>query len=196
MPDFFSANQIFSLLLHYRYAIFFPLAIIEGPIVTIIAGFLSSLGYLNLFIIFILALLGDFVGDIIYYLIGRWGGEKILKRGSFFGIKAQHLVKLDEHFQAHAGKTILLGKWTHYPGAPILVSAAMTKMPLAKYLWFSMLGTTPKVILLLVAGYYFGRAYQEIKTYFDYAALVLFFLAILIIVIYFIFKKIWKKSHV
>ena len=39
---------VISWLLAYRYAILFPLVIIEGPIVTILAGFLASLGQFNL----------------------------------------------------------------------------------------------------------------------------------------------------
>ena len=41
---------VLTWLLAYRYVILFPLVVIVGPIVTILAGFLASLGQFNLFI--------------------------------------------------------------------------------------------------------------------------------------------------
>jgi len=43
-----SFQHFIQLLLTYKYLILFPMALIEGPIITIIAGFIASLGYLNL----------------------------------------------------------------------------------------------------------------------------------------------------
>jgi membrane protein DedA with SNARE-associated domain len=191
--DFLSASNIPALLNHYGYAIYFPLTIIEGPIAAIIAGFFVSLNYFNFFIVYILALLGDLVGDIIYYLIGHWGGQRILKRGSFLGIKISHLDKLENYFTNHVGKTLLFGKWTQSIGAPILISAGMARVPMGEYLFFNIIGTLPKVLVFILVGYYFGQAYAQIDEYLGYGMLSLFVAIVLSVLIYWSAKKFKNK---
>ncbi len=185
-----SLHNIVVWLLAYRYEILFPITIIEGPIITIIAGFLAFQGYFNIFAVYGIAVLGDMVGDIIYYSIGLWGGRKFIERwGYFFGITVEKISKLETHFSLHSGKTLLFGKFSHVTGMPILVSAGMAKMPFRKFVWFNFLGTLPKVFLLAIFGYYFGAAYEQINTYFNYG----FFIVLLAIcalgLIYFLSKK-------
>jgi len=43
--------QIVNWLLAYKYLLLFPIAVIAGPIITVIGGFLSSLGYFNAFLV-------------------------------------------------------------------------------------------------------------------------------------------------
>ncbi len=62
------------------YPLIFLFLLIEGPttnfIVSMYAGLSSNL---NIFIIVVLAILGDFIGDNIYYLIGRRVSDEKLK---------------------------------------------------------------------------------------------------------------------
>ena len=59
-----------QLLLTYRYVILVPLAIIEGPIVTIICGFLVTLKVFNPLLVYVVMVLGDIVGDGWPYYMG------------------------------------------------------------------------------------------------------------------------------
>ena len=188
---FLDLNNIVSWLLYYKYAVLFPITIIEGPIITIIAGFLSSQGYLNIFAIYGVVVAGDIVGDVIYYLIGSYGGRRFITRwGYLFRLSMEEITKLENHFANHSGKTLLFGKISHAIGAPILVAAGMAKIPLEKFVWFNFWATLPKSLVLLAIGYYFGRAYQEIDRYIGYGNLIIFSLAIIAVIIYFLVKKI------
>lgn len=71
-----SFQQIISLLTAYKYFFLFPIVVVEGPIITVIAGFLSSLGYLNIIIAYLVVVAGDIVGDSAYYAIGFYGRKK------------------------------------------------------------------------------------------------------------------------
>lgn len=193
MLNFISTSSILSLLVIYRYAIFFPITIIEGPIVTIIAGFLSSLGYFNLIIIYVIAVLGDTIGDLIYYLIGHWGGGRIVKNGKFLWIKSEQLVKIKNHFSSHAGKTLLFGKWTQHLGAAILLASGMSNMPIKKFILFNLIGSVPKILIFVLIGYYFGQAYDKINKYFGYASLSIA-VAIILIISYFVIVKVIKSK--
>jgi membrane protein DedA with SNARE-associated domain len=44
----FSLIQVIGWLVHYKYVVLFPIMVVEGPIITVLAGFLASLGSLNL----------------------------------------------------------------------------------------------------------------------------------------------------
>jgi len=196
MIDFLTTNNILLLLFSYGYLIYFLLAVVEGPIVTIIAGLLISLKYFNFFLIYGLAILGDLFGDILYYQIGRFGRKRLTERGRLLSVKAEQVKKIEEHFKQHAGKTFLFAKWTHVVGAPILMAAGVTGVPLKKFIWFNFLGTVPKVLVFIAIGYYFGQAYQQIDKYFGYATLSFWIIVALIALIYFLRKKFAKDIKI
>ena len=108
-------------------------------------------------------------------------------------IKTEQLGRLQKHFQSHAGKIMLFGKWTQSVGAPILLAAGMARVSLKKYFFFNIIGSLPKVYIFLIIGIYFGRAYQQIDKYFGYAMLSIFFAIILIFITYLLVKR-FKKN--
>ncbi len=168
--------------------------IVEGPIITVIAGFLSSLGYLNLFMAYAVVVIGDLIGDSIYYSVGRWGRNFILRRwGRYVGITMKRIMRLQEYFAKHKGKTLVVGKISHAFGAPILVAAGVANVPYWEFAGINCLATLPKSLALLLIGFYFGKAYAKINAYFDYAEIGLVALAALLFILYFITKRITKN---
>lgn len=189
MPHMFTPDQIVQLLTHYGYLILLPIAVLEGPIISIIAGFLASQGILGFFFSYLILLLGDLGGDVIYYSIGRWGGFRFISRwGSKIGVTTERIAKVDRHFVDHGGKTLLFGKWTQTVGAPILVTAGIIKMPFWRYILFNILGSIPKSLVLITLGFYFGRSYNKWIGYIDIISWILFGLVIIGFLIYY-FKK-------
>ncbi len=177
----FSTTEILNGILQYKYVLIFPVAIIEGPIITIMSGFLAAHGFLNVLVLYPILVLGDLTGDLIYYFIGFLGGkDSVIKWGKFVGLTRQRLERLEEHFEKRGGKLLIFGKISHGIGSGILMAAGLAKMPLKDFFWFNLLGTLPKSLFLLIIGYYFGQAYQQIKVYFDYTAI--FFIGSLVIV--------------
>ena len=66
-------DHIFSLLHDYGYYVLFPLAVVEGPILAVIAGFLCATGIMNPFLVYLFIVSGDIVGDSVCYFAGRSG---------------------------------------------------------------------------------------------------------------------------
>ncbi len=187
MFDLIALNKIFSLLIQYKYLVLFPAIVIEGPIVTVIAGFLSSLGYFNLLALYIVAATGDLAGDTIYYALGRWGGRGFINKwGKYLKINLENVTRLEKIFREHGGKTLMAGKITHLIGAPILAAAGAAKMSYKKFLLFNTAATLPKSLVLVLIGYYFGKEYMHINKILDY---ITFATLLLITVILFIFRK-------
>src|SRR5450432_4605817 len=76
----FYMDHIAYLLTQYKYLLLFPLAIVEGPIIAVIAGFLCINGFLNLFIVYPIIVAGDLIGDTICYFLGLWGVPGFIKK--------------------------------------------------------------------------------------------------------------------
>lgn len=187
-------TQIIQWLLTYKYLVLFPIVVVEGPIVTVIAGFLSSTGHLNLFIAYAVVLLGDITGDSLYYCLGRWGGIRLINRwGHRIGLTTERVNKIEQHYSSHAAKTIILGKFAHSIEIPFLVAAGVAKVPYRKFLLYVFIPSIPKSLLFILIGYYFGRAYGEIGKYLGYSAFIMIAAAISLTVIYFIIRRVSKK---
>ena len=167
-----SLGQLLPWLIQFRYPLIFPIMVVEGPIITVLAGFLVSLGYLELVPTYLLAVVADLFGDTLYYAVGRTGGDRLVGRWSRHPDSVLgRVVRLKDHFARHAGKTLLMGKLTHGAGGFVLVAAGVAKVPYGTFLWFNFLGTLPKSLAFLLVGYYFGHSYRQISAYLNDVAL-------------------------
>jgi len=172
-------DHIIPWFLQYKYLIIFPIAVIEGPIITIISGFLSSIGQLNIAIAYVVILVGDLFGDLLYFLLGKYGRERVVgKYGKYIGITMERISKLEKHFELHSNKTLLIAKFAHGAGSIALVAAGIAKVPYKKLISINFFPTVLKSALLMLIGYYFGKAFLRINTYLNYTALAAFILTI------------------
>lgn len=180
----FTLEKIIQLLITYKYYLLFPISVIEGPIISIIGGFLISGGILDPIITYLVLISGDIVGDTMYYSIGRWGGNPFIRRfGHYIKIDENKLIRAEKHFKNHGGKTLLFGK-TQAFGALILLAAGVIKMPYWKFIGYNTMGTILKTLILIIIGYYFGEAYSLINQYLGLTAGILSLLFIIAAIIY------------
>lgn len=185
-------NSVIKLVIEYRYLILFPVAVIEGPIISIIAGFLCSGGFLNFLTAYLVLMLADLVGDSLYYAVGRYGGRRFIERwGKYIRLNADKLTATERHFNLHPKKTLFFGK-TQAWGALILVAAGVAKMSYRYFLAINVAATIIKTFLFLLLGYYFGQIYSTLNTYLGYTNLILFVVGVL--VVYFFLKRYQKSA--
>ncbi|MFZ2522727.1 MAG: VTT domain-containing protein [Minisyncoccia bacterium] len=164
---FFSPSDILSLLEHYKYFIIFPIAVLEGPIIIIISGFLVYLKVLNFYVAVVLLILADTIGDSLYYSIGRYWriSEKMRYLANYFGYSEKSQEYLENHFEKHKAKTFLLAKISHGLGGTVQIASGIARVKYKEFLFYSVLGTTPKTIILITIGYYLGSYYKKIDGY-------------------------------
>jgi membrane protein DedA with SNARE-associated domain len=179
-------SEIFKLLFTYSYLILFPLVVFEGPIVTIIAGFLVSLGFMDFIPTYLTIVSGDLVGDFVYYSAGRWWLNKTYKGVlNFFSIDMKIVRRLEAAIKKRKGPFLFFGKLSHAVGGIILFAAGSAEIPLKEFLWFNFLATLPKSLILVAVGYYFGSTVSNFKKYLDFTVLGLFVLTVILIAVYF-----------
>ncbi len=191
---FISVTEVLSILEQYKYFLIFPIAVLEGPIIIIITGFLVFLGYLNGYVAYTVIVVADVIGDSMYYFLGRYWKKSvwIKKWAKFVGYDESSEAFLEEHFKNHKGKTFLLAKISHGIGGAVQVSSGIAGVKYSDFFKYSLLGTIPKALILFFVGFYLGSNYVKIDSYFDSIAKITLTL-VFIILIYFISAKYAKN---
>ncbi len=159
----FGLETVTALLAKNGLAILAPIAVLEGPIVTVIAAWLASRGLLDVWSVSVVVILADLFGDLLFYALGRWGLHRLPLRWRYrMGLSRARLAQVSGHFESHGARTLVLGKITHSAGAAVLVAAGLAKMPLLRFFWVNLLATIPKSLFFVFIGYAFGAAYSRI----------------------------------
>jgi membrane protein DedA with SNARE-associated domain len=183
-------QTIFHFLQQYGYWLMLPLMIAEGPVVTIIAAMLASLGAFNWFIVLVLSVIGDMLGDIIFYWLGyRWGIGFVRTVGKYLGITERVVERMEKYFLNHGGKTIFAVKSTTGLCWATFVTAGIVKMDFRKFLKYSFLGGVVWSGFLVAMGYFYGYLWKEIKQYISWVGWIIFAVAIISFLIITWYKK-------
>ncbi|MDP2945841.1 MAG: hypothetical protein Q8N61_00080 [bacterium] len=182
-------EQLVLLLTKYGYFILFPLAAIEGPIVSLVVGFLIYLGYLKFLPAYAILLLGDLIPDTVYYYIGRFGSER--KMIEKYGSRLNLIEKL---WREHGKKTMFLSKLAYGLSIPFLLSAGLVKMPFKKFISYAFPVTLFQYGVIMAIGYFLGHSYQLAERYIQYAYVIVAVVLILFIVSYVFIVKYARKQ--
>lgn len=189
-----TGHFIFTFLQNYGYWLMLPLMIIEGPVVTIIAAMLASLGAFNVFAVLIFSILGDMFGDVLLYGAGyRWGMGFVRGFGKYMGITEEVVLKMEKYFEKHGGKTILAVKSTTGLCWATFAAAGVVKMDFKKFVKYSFLGGIIWSGFLVTMGYFYGYLWREIKQYISWVGWIAFIVAAVTFIAVTIYKK--KQSE-
>jgi membrane protein DedA with SNARE-associated domain len=187
-------SQIGPLVSQYGMAVLFPVAIIEGPGVSVVAGALVASGQFGWLGVALLLIAADLMGDALYYSLGRWGHSPFLRRlERWLSLTEERFRPIEEGFRRHDWKILLIGKTQPF-GSVILFFAGATKMPVGRYLMFNLLATVPKVALFEGAGYFLGASIAHSMRYFDYLTFILFGVGAILLYAYYRVRKYLKKE--
>jgi membrane protein DedA with SNARE-associated domain len=190
-------DAISHLIINYRYAILIPLSFIEGPIIAFIAGTLASLGYFNIYVLFVFFIVRDVTVDLSCYLLGRFLGKKELTHRF---LRRIHIYEEDIHnvrhmWTNHPGKTMFFGKLSYGVAAGFIVVAGMVEMPLAQFFKWGLLVALMHYGTLLVLGYFFGSSFGSVSGVLEHVQYVIGGLIILATAYYFVKRAITKRMR-
>jgi len=186
-------EQILHLLTEYKYLILFPFAIVEGPIIAVIAGFLCTGGFLDPLFVYPIIVLGDITGDSLCYSLGRWGKPGFLNKiGKWFGLKSDKIDRARIFFDANPIKTISLSKIILGIGFAGIFLAGNAKVPYLKFLKICLVTSAIQYTVYLTLGILFGNAYVKISHYLNNVAAICILIAIALI-LFFSIKSMLRK---
>ncbi|WP_236840190.1 DedA family protein [Brenneria goodwinii] len=179
----FDLQTIETLIRAHGLMLLTPLAVIEGPIVTVIAAYMARLDYFSLSAVCVIVILGDLVGDTGFYALGRWvinpEGQppKWLAR---LGLSRARLEKMVSSFDNRGGRILVFGKMTHSAGAVVLAAAGMARMNFGSFLFYNTLATIPKSLFFIAVGWTFGHAIEQVDHWMVYVSLALLILVVVV----------------
>jgi membrane protein DedA with SNARE-associated domain len=189
-----TGQLIFAFLKHYGYWAMLPLMIIEGPVATIIAAMLASLGAFAWPMVFLFSVLGDMIGDILFYAAGRkWGMGFVHGAGKYLGITETVVLRMEKYFEKHGGKTIFAVKSTTGLCWATFVTAGIVNMDFKKFVKYSFMGGVVWSGFLVAMGYFYGFLWKEMKQYISWIGWIIFVIAGISIFFITLYKK--KQSE-
>ena len=161
-----TSTDLVPLLMTYKYSVLFPVALIEGHVISLIAGFLARLGYLNPFFAAGIIICGNLTGDIILYWLGHYHGEYFFKRwGRYVGITEETIAQGRELLHTRHAWILFLSKLANGFGLAmaILFAAGTARIPFRAYLLWNFLGECIWTSTLVTLGFIFGQFYVSVE---------------------------------
>jgi len=178
------------------YGLIIVLACAEGPILSILSGLLLRLGLLSFPLVYIALMLGDLIGDTVWYLIGRNTGRKIVdsRIGRRLGITDVGIAKVEGLFHRYRNSILFVSKISNGFGFAIvtLMTAGMVKIPFWKYIGINLLGQFIWSGMLIGVGYFFSSLYYQ---YDNYSGRILIIIVFIALVVGFIFYSRYAKKR-
>lgn len=128
------------------------------------AGILVSQGTLSFWSAVLWAILGQLTGSILTYYIGMYGGRPFIERYGKYVLIRKHEMDVAERYFAKYGE-ITAFVTRLLPGVRTFISlpAGIARMPLWRFLLYSVLGALPWTIFLVWAGTKVGRIWENPK---------------------------------
>lgn len=181
------------LLLQYGYLSIFLGTAIGGELLILAVGFLSSLGYFNIFLAIIVATLGVLITDSVFYFLGRLGRKKVFHRiAKLIRVSPERIDKLESFFKKHDIKAMLLIRFVYGLRAMTLIVAGVSKMKYHRFLLYNFIGTFTWALILGILGYFFGESWEILAEYIENIVLlisIIVFIGIIIMLTIALIKK-------
>jgi membrane protein DedA with SNARE-associated domain len=144
------------------YLLIIVVAFFQGPLLAVTFGILLSFGYLHVLPIYAALMVGDLIGDTIWYHVGRAYGHKFIARwGRYVGVTDASVARMTRLFHHYRNAVLFISKITNGFGFAILtlVTAGMVGIPFGMYLFVNLLGQFIWTGVMLATGYYFSNAF-------------------------------------
>jgi membrane-associated protein len=172
MLTFFASlfHSLLSFLLIYKYWGLFLIALISSIAVPIpasvalsAAGGFASQGYLNIYAVLGVTLLGSILGDLFGYILAREYGEKILKRFIFFRrlIESKSYHKFENYILDFSPSLIFFSRFLTELSPAVNILAGLSKVSYKTFSLFALLGETIYTLIYGLAGFFLGSEWQS-----------------------------------
>jgi len=158
---------------------------LPGDSLLVTAGFLASQDVfaaganLNVWVMGALLSIAAIVGDQVGYAIGAASGPRIFAREDSRLFKRRHLLRAQDFYDRHGGKTIIFARFVPIVRTFAPVIAGVAKMHYRSFVMFNIIGGLLWVWSMLLTGYYLGRLVPGIEHHIEKVILGVIVLSIL-----------------
>ncbi|HEX7724355.1 MAG TPA: VTT domain-containing protein [Candidatus Paceibacterota bacterium] len=149
------------------YVLIVVLACAEGPILSLIFGALIKLNYFELLPIYAALMIGDLIGDVIWYEIGKHFAHGFIRRfGKYFSVTENEVGKVTRIFHKYKHRILIISKVSNGFGFALvtLITAGIVRIPFFRYMSINLIGQFVWTGMLLAVGYYFSNWYTQVDS--------------------------------
>lgn len=143
---------------------------IPSEVVLPLAGFLAGRGRMSLIAAIAASTVGSVLGAVVLYwagaALGRTRLHRIVDRLPL--VDRADLDRAEGWFDRHGGKAVLIGRLVPVVRSLISVPAGVARMPLARFIVYTTVGSAAYNTALISLGYLIGDRWQDIGRYSTY----------------------------
>ncbi len=142
---------------------------IPSEAIMLFAGFNVSEGNLSLVGIVAAGVLGNLAGSLIAYAAGYYGRIELLDRNKLIHVSRRHLESADRWFERHGSATVFFTRMLPIIRTFISLPAGVARMPLGRFVVFTVAGSIPWVLTLAIVGREVGDRWDQWRSHLHYA---------------------------
>jgi len=124
-----------------------------GILLLMFYGFLASHGEPNVALTIIAVVIGAFAGELVGFLIGKYGRHLIKEDGL---LKASRIDAGKAYFKKYGGKSVFFGRFIGIVRPIIPLVAGLVDMPFETFALLNLAGATTWATVYVLLGYFFG----------------------------------------
>ncbi len=128
--------------------------------------------HLNFLLVGLLGTLGNLVGSLIAYGVGRAGGRPLIERwGRYVLLRAHDLDRAEAWFSDHGEAAVFFSRLLPVVRTFISLPAGVAEMPLPTFTLYTVAGCLPWTFALAGIGYAVGRQWNTVERYIAWAGI-------------------------
>lgn len=148
---------------------------IPSEVVVPLGGVLAAQGHVALWQVVVVATLANLVGSVIIYLVGLYGGRRLVVRyGRYVRLSERHLEAADRWFEHRGAWAVCLTRILPGVRSVISLPAGVARMPIHRFSLYTTIGSIPWNLALAYLGYLFGANWEQLQGYFRRYDLILY----------------------
>lgn len=157
MPDEFLLLGFFVFLLIYS----FSLPITE-EIALILVGLMAHARDCNFFFVLLVAYPGIFGSDVVYYVVAKYFGFRLLSSRLFQKlVKPKKVFASERYFKRRGPRIAFFCRFVMGIRAPVMIAAGLLRMPFRIFARYDGLSAVISTLFWLSAGFYFGSLFER-----------------------------------
>lgn len=167
---------------------------IPSEIILPFAGYLVSLGQLNLLLTIVVSTVAGTIGSLVDFYIGMKGMDLIIRRRPLTNVlfSKTRMEMVESWFKKYGSMTVFVSRLI--PGFRTLISfpAGALRMSLTKFLVYTTAGCLIWNSLLIYLGYYLGSKWREVAGISRYLIIAFLIVALILLAVFLINRR---KTH-
>lgn len=143
---------------------------LPGDSLLFTAGLLCGMGIFNADIQTLVASvsLAGIAGNYVGYFFGKKAGPRLFKRDDSMLFKKKYVYMASDFYKRHGGLALVLGRFVPIIRTFAPIFAGVVGVDLRKFTLYNISGSILWVFSMILAGYFLGREFPQIKNYLEY----------------------------